>query len=342
MPFVDRVRSFMSRIASGPYDKVKPTESNLPNGGHTGYHPIAPKKQRMKDYNAYTAQDGYDQTYDNAQQNAWQDPNAGAQPQQPWGQGWQQDPTQSQNAWGTSWQQAQPWQLDPSMQGTMASSYFTQNNPPMTNESNPAPQQNGYMPQQNGYAQPQSAFAQPNAQPAFEQKGFAQQPAQQRPVSGQSGPVNMGQMHYMPGQFVHEDGVAYTHVERLAQPLSSSSCFRLIDFMRNGESIIVNTELIQDERENSHCLDLLYGAAFTMGYTFTKISRLRIYLISPANICVLPYGTIKQLNDEEVSRRWPGSIPQPKSQTPSGFDFERLDRKAAGEIDNYMPQRRYS
>lgn len=340
MPFVDRVRSIMNRIASGPYDKVKPTESNLPNGGHTGYHPIAPKKQRQKEYNAYPGQEGYDQAYDAAQQNVWQDPSMGTQAQS-WGQGWQQnDPTQAQNPWGQGWQQAQPWQYDPSMQGTMSSQYFAQNSPSMPIDTS-VPQQSGFMPQQNAYQQSQGGFAQQQAQPAPEQKGFAQQQVPQQ-VSGQSGSVNMGQMHYMPGQFVHEDGIAYTHVERLAQPLSSSSCFRLIDFMRNGESIIVNTELIQDERENSHCLDLLYGAAFTMGYTFTKISRMRIYLISPANICVLPYGTIKQLNDEEVARRWPGSIPQPRNQAPSGFDFDRLDRKAAGEMDSFTPQRRYS
>ena len=147
-----------------------------------------------------------------------------------------------------------------------------------------APQMNGtgYAPQMNatGYAPAQNGFAQAAApaQPA----GFAQQ---QNAAPAQNAQSNMGQMHYMPGQFVHEDGKSYSHVERLAQPLSASSCFRLIEFMRNGESIIVNTELIQDERENAHCLDLLYGAAFTMGYTFTKISRLRIYLISPANIC---------------------------------------------------------
>ena len=356
MPIGDYDRSLFSRIANGPYDKDKkdkPTTPNLANGGHTGYHPLPPKKARQKDYSAdqqnmnqYTVQGADQPMYDTAQQNVWQDASAPMQGQ-PWGQGWQQtDPTQSQAPWGQGWQQ-QSWQVDPSQQGTMytqqsyAQNNGWQNDFSQVNGTGYAPQMNGtgYAPQMNatGYAPAQNGFAQAAApaQPA----GFAQQ---QNAAPAQNAQSNMGQMHYMPGQFVHEDGKSYSHVERLAQPLSASSCFRLIEFMRNGESIIVNTELIQDERENAHCLDLLYGAAFTMGYTFTKISRLRIYLISPANICVLPYGTIKQLNDEELARRWPGSVPQPKNQTPAGFDFDRLDRKAAGEMENYVPQRRYS
>ena len=350
MPFADHVRSLFNKIANGPYDKEKkdkPKTPNLANGGHTGYHPLPPKKVRQKDYTTsqqtagqYVAQGAEQAAYGTSQQSVWQDPSAGMQQGQPWGQGWQQtDPAQAQAPWGQGWQQPQPqWQTDSSMQGTMYTQQsYTQN----TSWQNDPSQMGGtgYAPQPGatGFAPAQGSFAQP-AQPA-QPNGFGQQ---QTPAPAQDAQNNMGRMHYMPGQFVHEDGRAYKHVERLAQPLSASSCFRLIDFMRNGESIIVNTELIQDERENAHCLDLLYGAAFTMGYTFTKISRMRIYLISPADICVLPYGTIKQLSEEELARRWPGSVPQPQTQVPSGFDFDRLDRKAAGQMDNFVPQRRYS
>ena len=55
MPIGDYVRSLFSRIANGPYDKDKkdkPTTPNLANGGHTGYHPLPPKKARQKDYSA--------------------------------------------------------------------------------------------------------------------------------------------------------------------------------------------------------------------------------------------------------------------------------------------------
>ena len=86
MPIGDYVRSLFSRIANGPYDKDKkdkPTTPNLANGGHTGYHPLPPKKARQKDYSAdqqnmnqYTVQGADQPMYDTAQQNVWQDASA--------------------------------------------------------------------------------------------------------------------------------------------------------------------------------------------------------------------------------------------------------------------------
>ncbi len=112
---------------------------------------------------------------------------------------------------------------------------------------------------------------------------------------------------YMPNVFVGNDGAAYRHVERLTQPMSAATCYRLIEFMRNGETVIVNTELIQDERENQRCLDLLYGAAYTMKCTFTRISAKSIYLIAPATVSVISYESIRQMNEQDVAVRWPGS-----------------------------------
>lgn len=112
---------------------------------------------------------------------------------------------------------------------------------------------------------------------------------------------------YMPNVFVGSDGAAYRHVERLTQPMSAATCYRLIEFMRNGETVIVNTELIQDERENQRCLDLLYGAAYTMKCTFTRISAKSIYLIAPATVSVISYESIRQMNEQDAAVRWPGA-----------------------------------
>ncbi len=317
MPILDRIRSFFSEIANGPYDKKeRAAESNLPNGGHTGYHPLPPKKQRQKaqDPQATPPENGYT-SYNEA---------AGYAPQdQTWGQGFQPGQSASQppqQPWGQGWgaQEApqQPWQQSNWQPDNGYTSYPEGVQPTGYQQSPYAP------PQPTDYQQPQNT-----PQPT----GF-QQP-QNNPAPDANQP--MGEMHYMPGTYVHENK-AYSHVERLAQPLSASSCFRLIDFMRNGESIIVNTELITDERENTHALDLLFGAAFTMNYTFTKISSKRIYLISPATVEVLPYNSIRMSSDEDIARRWPGAVPQHSSQTPQGFDFDRLERNMNGM------QRKYS
>ena len=333
MSIADRIRSLLSAISSGPYDKKeKPLESNLANGGHTGYHPIAPKKQRMKPqempeddyaegYNGYAPDPQVEtppqmtQQPMGPQQAAWGQNWAGRDPSQAaqtpvWGQGWGAQDAPAQGPWGQGWQQ------DAGAASQAVSGVY----PPQQGTSQNASWQDAGMSQAM-----QASYAQAPVQGTSWQQGVQGQP--------------MGELHYMPNHFVHEDGRAYLHVERLAQPLSASSCFRLIDFMRNGESIVVNTEKIQDERENTHALDILFGAAFTMGYTFTKISSLRIYLISPSNIMVLPYGSIKQITDEEIARRWPGAAPQQaaRSQGPQGFDFDRLDRDMSG-----YTQRKYS
>ena len=116
-----------------------------------------------------------------------------------------------------------------------------------------------------------------------------------------------GNVTYMPNLYVGNDGAAYRHVERLTQPMSASTCYRLIEFMRNGETVIVNTELIQDERENQRCLDLLYGAAYTMNCSFTRISAKSIYLIAPSTVSVISYESIRQMNEQDQAVRWPGN-----------------------------------
>ncbi len=173
---------------------------------------------------------------------------------------------------------------------------------------------------------------------------FPQVPPQSAPQSGYASQEvqGNGNISYMPGNFVGDDGQAYKMVQRLAQPLSSASCYRLIEFMRNGESIVVNTELIQDEHENTRALDLLYGAAFTMNYTFTRISSRSIYLISPATVMVMPYESIRQMSDEDQARRWPGSTPpapQEASAPRRGFSFRTFEEESG--MDGWN-QRRYS
>ena len=314
MPIADRLRSLLSRVSAGPYEKKdKPYESNLSNGGHTGYHPVPPKKQRQKaEESEQNVQNGYTGNVSQGYTGYMNPEAVQGDPGAVWGQGWQGNQQLPPQAWGQGWQGGQQ---------------------PQNAWENQAPVQSWQQ-------DPQTAFT---AQAAPQPTGFmqGQQFSGQQPVAGngfqQAAQQPMGEMHFMPGTFVHEDN-AYTHVERLAQPLSAASCFRLIEFMRNGESIIVNTEKIQDERENTHCLDLLFGAAFTMGYTFTKISSMRIYLISPANIMVLPYGSIRQQSEEEIARRWPGATPTQQTQPPQGFDFNKLDR----DMEGFVPQRRYS
>jgi len=91
-----------------------------------------------------------------------------------------------------------------------------------------------------------------------------------------------------PGTFQAANGKAYRHVERAAQLVSREACYDIIDIMKNGESVVVNIESIQSAQEVQHCVDLLSGAAYTLGCSITKLSaQSKVYLIAPNTVQVL-------------------------------------------------------
>lgn len=289
MSIKESMLNLWGKMRQGPVVTDGP-EANLLNGGHTGYHPPVqprqPKKteqrrqqpqnqqQPVYDPNFYQ-NTGFQQDYQGSgpiyQQAGWQQAGYQTGFQQQASQGYVPFGQQQGASWQNPMEQSGPWQAQQGgtgfAQGQQAG--FAQN------------QQQG-----TGFAQsqPMTGFAQ-NQQPAYQTEGNVT--------------YAFGQ------QFRGQDGVAYSHVERLAQPLSVATCFRLIEFMRNGESIIVNLELVPDENERTRCLDMLCGAAFTMQCTFNRVASRCIYLIAPSTVQVLPYESIRQLSEQDAEERWP-------------------------------------
>lgn len=268
MSFNETLHNLLQKFKKGPLIS-EGNEPNLPNGGHTGYVPVVnPKQQQPQQQPQQTSYDPSFFQNTGFQQNYV---NQGAfqqgyQPQQEW-----QPPV----SFGT--QQG----YNPVGQGGMAWQQIASTNSNM--------QAQGFM--------------QPNVPQQAPQRSFMQQP--QTATASQQSYATDGNVTYAFGQqFRGQNGVAYNHVERLAQPLSVTGCFRLIEFMRNGESIIVNLELVNDENERTRCLDMLCGAAFTMQCTFNRIAEQTIYLISPATVQVIPYESIRQLSEEDQQNRW--------------------------------------
>ena len=208
------------------------------------------------------------------------------------------------------------------------------------------PQQTGFQPQQTAY-QPQQGAQQP-----YRQSPYPPQPQTQLqwnstetgPQPGytppQSAPAD--NVRYMPGMVVGEGGQGYAATLRIAQLSSVRDCYRLIEFMRNLESVIINVEYISDAQENQRCLDLLYGAAFAMQYTLTKISERSIYLISPQTMLVIPYETIRYASDQDMDERWPGAAPEPDRGRPlgGGFGHDRSRLSQRRQSDAFQRSRR--
>lgn len=167
-----------------------------------------------------------------------------------------------------------------------------------------------YQPGMNGTGyQPPMNGAQPQQPAGFTGRMRAQQPQQpQQPQQSQQ-PDNIS---YMPGNFIGPDGRGYRHVERIAQLVSVSACFRIIEFMRNRESVIVNTESIASEADVQRCLDMLAGAAFTLGCSLTKITQVkRAYLIAPETVLVMQDTALSRWSERD-------NVPQPDESQPEG------------------------
>ena len=258
--------------------------SDLGNGGSSGYYPgVAARQertQRMQALKEETARQA-------AQQAAQADFSEGqsAPMQQGYTQQFQNPPMQQgytqqfQNApMNTGY--TQQFQSAPVQQG-------------YTQQFQNAPVGTGYTQQFPNYAQA-PAWNQPQPQPAPQP-----QPQQQAPDN----------ISFMPGNYV-DGSRAYVHVERITQLVSFQACYRIIEFMKTGESVIVNTESIPNEAEVIRCIDMLSGAAYTLGCSITKITTVkRAYLISPPTVQVLADVFIKRMSDrrnEDGARRRTG------------------------------------
>ncbi|MGN1021653.1 MAG: cell division protein SepF [Aristaeellaceae bacterium] len=296
MSLMDSMQALLDKVRQRAGGEEEEQTSNMANGGFSGYRPATSRHRVNRETGRQAVPEqntGYDMgnqqgAYATASQGVWQTQQGtgyqqGAGYQQ--GTGYQQATGYQQ---GTGYQQATGYQ-----QGTGYQQAPTYQGADYQN----AWPNNGYQPTNQGpWQQPQQQSAWQN-QNSYGQEGSWQ--------NGQGAPNNISYMP-MSWAFVDKNGRAYSHVERVAQVTQVPSCYRIIEFMRNGESVIVNTEMINDPAETDRCLDMLYGAACALGCTLTRISSQKeIYLISPETVMVVPYEGIRRMSDQDINARWP-------------------------------------
>ncbi len=267
--------------------------SDLGNGGASGYYPGVAARQERTQKMAAMKEEAAQQA---ANQGASPEGQAGYTGQINTG-AMQQGYTQQFQAQPMQQGYTQQFQTPPAQQG-------------YTQQFQSAPASTGYTqqfqtpPVQQGYTQQfQSAPQQGYTQQFQNNYGWTPDNWQQQPAQQQV-PDNIS---FMPGHYV--DGTrAYAHVERITQLVSFQACYRIIEFMKNGESVIVNTESISNEAEIIRCIDMLSGAAYTLGCSITKITNIKCaYLIAPPTVQVMADVYIRRMSDrradEGVRRR---------------------------------------
>ena len=117
---------------------------------------------------------------------------------------------------------------------------------------------------------------------AAQQAPQMQQPAQQQPAYQQQGNVVQ-----FPGMHSSMDGSVYAHVEYIVLMRSRHECKDVIAYMKANASVFLNMEFIASDSERQRCVDMLSGAAYTLGCELNKISPRGIYLISSPSVRVV-------------------------------------------------------
>ena len=156
------------------------------------------------------------------------------------------------------------------------------------------------------YQQQQAAYEQQKqaaAQAAAQQRAQAQKQPMQQAASAQQvapaqqgmapngyaqgyGPVN-GNVVMFPGMQQNPEGMAYTHVEYVVLLRSRNECKDVIGYIKTNASVFLNMEFIASDSERQRCVDMLSGAAYTLGCALNKISPRGIYLISAPTVKVV-------------------------------------------------------
>lgn len=188
------------------------------------------------------------------------------------------------------------------------------------------------------YQQQQAAYEQQKqaaAQAAAQQRARAQQPVQQAAPAQQGmapngypqgfGAVN-GNVVLFPGMQQGPDGMAYTHVEYVVLLRSRNECKDVIGYIKTNASVFLNMEFIASDSERQRCVDMLSGAAYTLGCALNKISPRGIYLISAP--------TVKVVLDPAMQK----AAAAPEAQ---GYARQRYEQEgySAGYTQAQQPQR---
>lgn len=90
-----------------------------------------------------------------------------------------------------------------------------------------------------------------------------------------------------PGLVRGPEGNLYAHVEYVVLLRSRNECTKVIEYIKSNASVFLNMEFIANDSERQRCVDMLSGAAYTLGCHLNKISQRGIYLISSPSVYVV-------------------------------------------------------
>ncbi len=162
------------------------------------------------------------------------------------------------------------------------------------------PPQQAMPPQSQAYGQQasygQASYGQP-AQGMPPQQPVQAMPKQQPPVAmPQQAPVfaqpgrgtpQASNVVPFPGMQHAADGTVFSHIEYVVLLRGRNECTKVIEYIKSNASVFLNMEFIASDSERQRCVDMLSGAAYTLGCKLSRISPRGIYLISSPSVHVV-------------------------------------------------------
>ena len=214
-----------------------------------------------------------------------------------------------------------------------------------------------------GYGQPAS-FGQTNygqlnyGQPDYSQTNYGQQTnwgrtQEQAPqqdyvgkgsFSGQTGftQARRSNISYMPGVEPRPDR-SQIHVEHIITLTGLKSCYEAIECMKDGETLIVMLDAIANESESMRCQDMLAGAAFTLGCSVRLLQGVRIVVIAPEGVKILPEqhavnDMMRRPEMQTVRMNAAAEAPYPgRRERRTGANAAEWNAARNGELEGYNP-----
>ncbi|MBN1776792.1 MAG: cell division protein SepF [Clostridiales bacterium] len=138
-----------------------------------------------------------------------------------------------------------------------------------------------------------------------EYRRSAQQDMQYRHTEPQQGYQPEQPQYRQQGNVVDFPGrqeAAPAHVEYVILLRSRNECTKVIEYIKTNASVFLNMEYIANESERQRCVDMLSGAAYTLGCQLHKISNRGIYLIASPYVRVMIDPAMKRFNASSESQ----------------------------------------
>ena len=191
--------------------------------------------------------------------------------------------------------------------------------------------------------------------PAFSQQQgsqtnyFRQDPAPRQDYvgkgsfTGQNGfpMARRSNISYMPG-VEPGAGRGQVHVEHIITLTGLKSCYEAIEFMKDGETLIVMLDAIANESESIRCQDMLAGAAFTLGCSVRLLQGARIVMIAPEGVKILPeqpaYEAPRMPEMQAARPAAAAEAPYPnRRERRTGVNAAEWNAARNGQLEGYNP-----